>query len=187
MCYCLFSSFAFNHRHYVDTSIIFKKFRLDKRFVLKYCNVHRVFLCFVEFWSRTFRHINDDKTTQTRRDFVNNWLTFRHQSFFTFCVLVRSSDLFLAWSWLILKYDLTINSILIESCNVRISFVILWTWRSNLWCYMNYAFFTWLYSTKTWNEIEFDERRLKINSSRRVALILRDRFRKNDANWNFSK
>jgi hypothetical protein len=43
MCRCSFSSFVFNRHHCVDTSIISKEFRLNKKSVLKHCDVHRSF------------------------------------------------------------------------------------------------------------------------------------------------
>ncbi len=49
MCRCSFSSFAFNRHHYVDASIISKKIRFDKRFVLKHCDVHRTFYVLSNF------------------------------------------------------------------------------------------------------------------------------------------
>jgi hypothetical protein len=43
MCFCSFSSFAFNRRHCVDASIISKKIRFDKNSVSKHCDVRRSF------------------------------------------------------------------------------------------------------------------------------------------------
>ncbi len=64
---CSFSSFAFNRCHCVDTSIILKEFRLNKKFVSKYCNVHRAFYVlsnsdriFFDILTTTKRHRRDE-------------------------------------------------------------------------------------------------------------------------------
>ncbi len=70
MCRCLFSSFAFNRRHCVDASIISKKFRFDEKFVLKHCNVHRIFYAL----SNSDRVLFDMLTTikQRKRDKISS-------------------------------------------------------------------------------------------------------------------
>ncbi len=64
MCRCSFSLFASNRRHCVDTSIVSKEFRLDRRFVSTYCYVHRTF----NILSNSDRVIFDLLTTIKRHE-----------------------------------------------------------------------------------------------------------------------
>ncbi len=76
---CLFSLFAFNRRHFVDTSIVLKEFRLDKKLVSRYCDVYRTFYAlsnfdrvFFNMLTTTKRHKRDKISTEVDKLFDIN-------------------------------------------------------------------------------------------------------------------